>query len=169
MKKYVLHAILIFLVLSTIATATQVNEKLGPYSINFSTPANIYTKSEITNSETYSGAKYQTYNLSMLDKKTKKLVGSIDIEHWDTPVATENSAIRYAIQSKFPTIQIDFYMREIDNMDGMLGEMDLNPHSISMWYYALNSQNIVVGYSFMPWDNDTSEILDTLHVDVIRN
>lgn len=178
MKKYVLPIILIFLVLSTIATATQVNEKMGPYSINFSTPADIKTKIEIQdNLETFEGIKYQTYNLTMYEKKNNKVAGSIVITHFNDMVNTNakdiSDSVGYTLVSNHLFTTVESHNREIDNMVGILLtcylKKDYTNPDMFIWMYDLNNQNKVTCTSFMNWNNDTSEILDTLHVDVIGN
>ena len=161
--------VLIALILPIIGAATQVNEKLGPYSINFSTPTDIYTTQEITNNETYEGTKFQMYTLNILNKTAKNhIMGSITVMHFDNPVNT-NGVQLSNLQNMHLFKTIDTYKRKIDNMPGELyiGKV-YDTFNMYTWEYSLNSQNIVSGTSFMPWNNDTSEILDTLHVDVIK-
>ena len=59
MKKYVLLVILICLTLTSIATATKVDEKMGPYEVtfntNFTSPDQVKPVIVISTSETFEG------------------------------------------------------------------------------------------------------------------
>lgn len=176
MKKFIFFMLLIALIAPIVGNATQINEKMGPYSINFTTPADIKTKIEIQeNLETYEGIKYQTYNLTMYEKKNNEVAGSIVITHFNDMVNTNakdiSDSVGYTLVSNHLFTTVKSHNREIDNTVGILLRCYLkndytNP-DMFIWMYDLNNQNKVTCTSFMNWDNDTSEILDTLHVDVI--
>jgi hypothetical protein len=111
MKKFIFLMVLVALILPIIGTATQINEKMGPYNINFSTPANIYTTlRNNTKMETYEGVKFQMYNLSIFDKKTNLPKGVILIIHQDNPRVSDIHDIETQLDSAINSIRhyLDF-------------------------------------------------------------
>jgi uncharacterized protein YpmB len=61
MKKFALISIILLFI--TTASAIQVNEKVGPYKVSFSSPVDVKMSTDIEHGETFSGFEYTSYNL----------------------------------------------------------------------------------------------------------
>lgn len=169
MKKYVL-ALALLVALSMMASAGQVNEKLGPYKLSFdlniTDPYNLVVYPAMAK-ETYAGTGYTEYQMEINDT-VPPIPGSwsvkkhflITIDHYESTFA---SIDRKTLESYDKTV----YNRTIDGKDGFLivqsfpAFPELNIFHLA---YLLDPQTVVIAESGFPWDEGTLQLLKTIHI-----
>jgi hypothetical protein len=163
------------LILFAIAGANAMNnfsEVVGPYKISFSLPddLNVTVNKTTENKESFYGDEYTNYILN--------LRASLNPAHTAIIGVMENGEedLIYHGRSFLETMEGLGYINvtpvywEIDARPGILvvGSSTLELPQIHGFVYLFDNQTPVVVSSTFPWDNGTSMMLTTIHVEKVN-
>ncbi len=160
--------------LFTISCANAMNnisEIVGQYKVSFSLPDDInVTLNPITeNKQSFYGDKYTNYNLNLIAPLNSAYTASISVrENEEEDLLYLGGSILETMERLGYTSVTPVY-NEIDSSPGILviGNQTTALPLIHEAVYILDNQTPVVISSTFPWNNVTSMILKTLHVEKI--
>lgn len=166
----ILALYLALIIFFTIATATQVNEQMGLYKINFTVPYDLRIEKTNQNEETYAGMKYTIYQMNLYDLAQGNFLADLFISDFDSSISLGyNETIAYPkmIYKNGGCTNINDYKRSIDGHPGVVivGEGAPGSSTGYTWQYALDDHTRIGGNSNMPWDSGTLQLLKTIHVE----
>jgi hypothetical protein len=172
MPKYTM--LLLITAFFTIAGANAMNnvsEVVGPYKISFSLPddINVTLKPTIENTQSFYGDKYTNYNLNLIASLNPAYTAAISIRE------NEEEDLIYLGRSILETLKRLGYTsvapvyNEIDGSPGILvtGSQTTALPLIHEAVYILDNRTPVVVISTFPWDNGTSMMVSTIHVEKV--
>lgn len=172
-SKYLMFVSIFLLFTMSCANATNnISEVIGPYKVSFSLPDDInVTLNPITeNKQSFYGDKYTDYNMNLMAPLNPAYTASISLS------GNEEEDLLYIGGSILETMKrlgyasVTSVYNEIDGSPGILviGNQTTALPLIHEAVYILDNQTPVVISSTFPWDNVTSMILKTLHVEKIE-
>jgi hypothetical protein len=175
-KVRIVLIIISFLLLVSLSLARPEILVTGPYKITFD--PNITEDYRINNiskqGETYCGIKYQAYTAMIIGNNSFVLVTVIpftekvskDIN--DTIYSVEDFLYRYECDN------VRVHERVIDNQSGIvgIGENSNGDFALAAEYWLMLDKscdtNVLIESTF-PWDKQTLSLLNTIHVELIRD
>jgi hypothetical protein len=169
--KYLMLGLMIFSMASVNAT-NNVSEVVGPYKISFSLPDDINVTVDKTteNGESFYGDEYTNYVLNLRASLNPTQIAVISV------MENGEDDLIYLGRSLLETmdgmgyINVTPVYREIDDHPGILviGSQTLELPQIHGFVYLFDNQTPVVVSSTFPWDNGTSMMLKTIHVENVE-
>lgn len=173
MKKLIL--ILIMMLLHMVVSAAHVSETMGPYKVSFDLPIEVKTNTSNTSieyGETFGGIGYTRYHLKYKNLTDDDILAFLYIFHFNIGVDQSLDAETYkTILDEIGYPENNNYNREIDSYPGIVVVGD-GVHSIHMmffWEYYKDNHTLVRGYSIMPWEEGTLQLLKTIHIEKINS
>lgn len=157
------------------ATAmSNISEVVGPYKISFSLPDDIDVAVNKTTEDTESfyGVRYTNYLLRLEDSLNLDniaLIAVAQFEKSDRDLILEDSGL-IEVMKNLGYTDVSSYNREIDGSPGFLA-VGTTKFFLSNGYaftYHLDEQTRVLVISTLPWDDGTSMMLRTLHVEKVE-
>ncbi len=171
-KYQILVSMILLFTLADVNAMNNISEAIGPYKISLSLPDDInVTLNPITeNKQSFYGDKYTNYNLNLITPLNPAYSASISVRE------NEEEDLLYLGGSVLETMKRLGYTsvtpvyNEIDGSPGILviGNQTTALPLIHEAVYILDNQTPVVISSTFPWDNVTSMILKTLHVERVE-
>lgn len=167
----------LMVMLSTLASAGQVNEKMGPYNVKFSLPIDVMINKSVGYGETYSGTGYSIYDLELYNTTNNFLVGMVQISDFNNSMSTDLNPVSAALQASQKELgytQTSDYSRTIDGRPGILVVGDgapiipTIPTRFIEWEYFLDAHTTVLGMTRLPWDEGALQLLKTIHVEKLN-
>ncbi len=168
--------LLLITALFTIAgvnAANNVSEVVGPYKISFSLPddVNVTVNATTENEESFFGDESTSYILDLRDSLNPANTAAVDITQYDA----EEDLI-YLGGSLFKNMKglgyrdVTSTYREIDGLPGVLvvGSPTLELPEIHGVVYLFDNQTSVTLSSTLPWNNGTSRMLETFHIEKVE-
>jgi hypothetical protein len=173
--------IFLSLLLVTAASAKYESLIIGPYNISFdlNTTRNYSLSNATKQSETYCGAKYDTYTIILSNKSNSALITIADFKNKiDKGINNIQSNFEDYLRGLNYYNNIVTYNRTIDNQSGVIS-VGLNSNGDPMFaaqYWAkrnsssikkpnASSETNVLIMSNYPWDDGTLNLLKTIHVE----
>jgi len=163
--------ILVAMLLIGAASAGQVNETLGSYNVSFSMPMDVVVYKSVEHKETYEGIGCTSYDLILIRKNStiNSSIVSLSIAEYNqtiNPPSPENLMAKYGCDRQWNSTQT------IDNHTAVLAHGGFGAFPLPVvytWEYSLTDTNDVKvnGISDLPWDEGTSQILKTLHIEKV--
>ena len=171
-NRHVLMFVLIVLLISC-TNATEVNEILGPYKVSFSLPVDIKTNKSVDYGESYGGIEYTFFNLGLYNTTNDSKMGSLWIVDYNSTISTDFVNLSDSFKTFLKNIgytEARDYSRMIDGRHGVLVEGDgaLSFPQAFWWLYYFDNHALVSGYSLLPWNEGTLQLLKTIHVEKIN-
>jgi hypothetical protein len=171
-KYQILVSMILLFTLADVNAMNNISEAVGPYRISFSLPddVNVTLNPSTENKQSFYGDKYTNYNLNLVAAYNPAYTATISIrENEEEDLLYLGGSILETMKRLGYTSVAPVY-NEIDGSPGLLvtGNQTIVLPLIHEAVYILNNQTPVVIISTFPWDNVTSMVLKTLHVEKIE-
>lgn len=169
--------LMVIIALFTIAggNATRdISEVVGPYNISFSLPNNVefIGDTRISNGEDLRGINFTEYLMMLEDPLNHNYFINIWIYRSEERLEfISNSKERLSEMVKgYGYTLTNVIDREIDGHNGILveGYPTLVLPEYHLFTYFVNAQAPVIAVSTLPWDNGTSMMVRTFHVETVE-
>lgn len=171
-KFLVLVLLALLFTIAGVNATNNISEVAGPYMISLSLPDDInFTANTTTEAgESFYGDKYSNYNLnlrSLLNPAHIAVIGIMENGENDL-IYIGRSLLETMKRSGYTNITPEY--REIDDRPGLLVVGSSTPElpQIHGFVYLFDNQTPVVASSTFPWDNGTSMMLETLHINKVE-
>lgn len=168
---YILLALLCLPI--TLASTGNISEIVEPYKISFSLPddVQVIVNTTIENKETFYGEKYTLYSLILYDPLNPDHVASIGVAQYEAEVMDLVLFSNRNIEGLkgLGYITMDNINKEIDGRPGFLviGSPTLTLPEIHVFGYNFDNKTRVATISTLLWDDGSSLMLKTLHVEKV--
>jgi len=171
-KYQILVSMILLFTLADVNAMNNISEAIGPYRVSFSLPddINVTLNPTTENKQSFYGDKNTNYNLDLIAPLNPAYTASISVRE------NEEEDLLYLGGSIIETMERLGYSsvtpvyNEIDGSPGILviGNQTTALPLIQEAVYILDNQTPVIVISTFPWNNVTSMILKTLHVERVE-
>jgi hypothetical protein len=163
--------ILLFTIADVSAT-NNISEAVGPYKISFSLQddVNVTLNPTIENKKSFYGDKYTDYNLNLVAPLNPAYTAVISVRENEEENLIHLGGSILKTMKRLGYTNVAPVYNEIDGSPGLLvtGSQTTVLPLIHEAVYILDNQAPVVIISTFTWDNVTSMVLKTLHVEKIE-
>jgi hypothetical protein len=171
-KYQILVSMILLFTLADVNAMNNISEAIGPYKISFSLPddVNVTLNPTTENKQSFYGDKYTNYNLNLIASHNPAYTAAISImENEEENIIHLGGSILETMKRLGYTSVAPVY-NEIDGSPGILvvGNQTTALPLIHEAVYILDNQTPVVIISTFPWDNVTSMMLKTLHIEMVE-